>query len=456
MEHVITLFEQQSIPYEYLGVKPDDPLLGRLEKIIQSSGNELLTLERKALRANQYVGVIAAGEYSIQILPKIDCDPEANHEATPGSISYERAATSAAQNFLHLLTHAYQIKLHNQTLASISVQRGSWLELLTRLFAIELMTQLQLGFHQDYVQKDDLYPYIRGRWNIIRQFSSHPNLMGGLDVTFDEYLPDTNLNRIFRYVVNVLQQITRDQNNRQLLSELESWLQSVHLTYLINKSDLDKIDFNRLNDRFFPAFELASLLIKGLSVKLMSGGQRAYAFVFNMDDLFQKLVGNILKSYIHRIASEDVLDLTVELADEGNKKHLATLQTPRFEKLFLLKPDIIMKASGIPKMIIDTKNKALPCVDTYRKVSESDVYQMISYASQYNCPIVLLLYPHTLGGEFYPPGLIKINNTPINIFYASLNLHQSLEKINTLIQDLRIIFSSINQQVLSQQEALYG
>lgn len=456
MEHVITLFERQSIPYEYLGVKPHDPLLELLEKIIQSSGNELLTLERKALRANQYVGVIAAGDYSIQILPKIDCDPESNHEASPGSISYERAATSASQNFLHLLTHAYQIKLHNQTLASISAQPGSWLELLTRLFSIELMTQLQLGFHQDYVQKDDLYPYIRGRWNIIRQFSNHPNLMGGLDVTFDEYLPDTNLNRIFRYVVYALQQITRDQNNRRLLSELENWLQPVHLSYLINKSDLDKIEFNRLNDRFFPAFEFASLLLNGMSVKLMSGSQRAYAFVFNMDDLFQKLVGNILKLYIHRIASEDVLNLTVELAEEGNKKYLATLQTPRIENLFLLKPDIIMKASGIPKMIIDTKNKALPCVDAYRKVSESDVYQMNSYASQYNCPSVLLLYPHTLGGEFYQPGLIKINNTPINIFYASLNLHQSLEKINPLIQDLRIIFSSINQQILSQQEAFNG
>lgn len=115
----------------------------------------------------------------IQILPKIDCEPGASAEAAVGSFAYEKAAVSAARNFLHLLIHTHKLKLHNQTLAALSTGRGAWLEMLTHLFAIELLTQLQQGFHQDYVRREDLLPYVRGRWNIARQFIRQPNLTQG-------------------------------------------------------------------------------------------------------------------------------------------------------------------------------------------------------------------------------------------------------------------------------------
>jgi hypothetical protein len=116
VHNLITIFERQVISYQTLGLKANDPSLATLDRLNQSSGKELIRLERNRLRATQFVGVIQAGEYTIQILPKIDCDPEANTEATIGSSAYERAATSAAQNFLYLLTHARRLKLHNQSL----------------------------------------------------------------------------------------------------------------------------------------------------------------------------------------------------------------------------------------------------------------------------------------------------------------------------------------------------
>jgi 5-methylcytosine-specific restriction enzyme subunit McrC len=183
VDSVITLFERQTIPYQSLGLTANDPLLEILDRLNQNSGKELIRLERKGLRATQFVGVIQAGARTIQILPKIDCDPEANTEAVIGSASYERATVSASQNFLHFLTHARRLKLHNQSLASLSTNRGTWLEMLTRLFAVELLTQLQQGFHQDYIRREDLLPYVRGRWNIARQFSRQPNLTQGLDVS---------------------------------------------------------------------------------------------------------------------------------------------------------------------------------------------------------------------------------------------------------------------------------
>lgn len=81
MDSVITLFERQTVPYQALGLTANDPLLEILDHLNQNAGKELIRLERKGLRATQFVGVIQAGGRTIQVLPKIDCDPEANAEA---------------------------------------------------------------------------------------------------------------------------------------------------------------------------------------------------------------------------------------------------------------------------------------------------------------------------------------------------------------------------------------
>jgi 5-methylcytosine-specific restriction enzyme subunit McrC len=240
VDRTITLFERQLIPYQTLGLTNNHALLESLDRLNQSSGRDLVRLERNGLRATQFVGVIQADGYTIQILPKIDYDSEANANATIGSPSFERATASAAQNFLYLLTHTRRLTLHSQSLATLSTNRGTWLEMLTRLFAIELLTQLQQGFHQDYIRREDLLPYVRGRWNIARQFSRYPNLIQGLDVSYDDYLPDTLLNRIFRLTIDKLKQIARDPQNRQILANLESWMQPVQLIAGLSPSDLNQ------------------------------------------------------------------------------------------------------------------------------------------------------------------------------------------------------------------------
>lgn len=455
VDDVITLFERQLIPYQNLGLTANDPLLEILDRINQNSEKELVHLERKGLRTTQFVGVIQADKRTIQILPKIDCDPEANAEAVIGSTSYERAAISASQNFLYLLIYARRLKLHNQSLASLSTNRGIWFEMLTRLFAVELLTQLQQGFHQDYIRREDLLPYVRGRWNIARQFSRHPNLTQGLDVSYDDYLPDTLLNQVFRLAVNQLQRITQDTQNRQMLADIESWLHPVSLPTRLNSVALEHVEFNRLNERFHSAFQLARLLLEGLTTQLLAGEHRAFAFVFDMDRLFEQFVANILQSHSRLILPEEWWDFPIELHGSQSKRHLI-LPMPPFEKpMFRLKPDILLGIPSQTNLIIDTKNKRLPLTQSYRAVAESDAYQMLAYATQFHCHNILLLYPRTLGAEEFPPKMLMVEQTPIRIFIATLNLHQPLNKIFPLIQEFRSIFYSILSQIDSPSEVIW-
>ena len=455
MHDLITLFERQAIPYQALGLQANDPLLEALDRLNQSAGVELIRLERKGLRATQFVGVIQAGGRTIQILPKIDCDPDASTDAVVGSLSYERAAASAAQNFMRLLIHARKLKLHNQTLATLSSGRGVWLEMLTRLFAVELLTQLQQGFHQDYIRREDLLPYVRGRWNIARQFVRQPNLVQGLDVSYDDYLPDTLLNRVFRLAVDRLQRIAREAQNRQMLADLESWLQPVQLLTQLSAADLNRVEFTRLNERFYPALQLARLLLEGQTVQLLAGGQRAFAFVFDMDRLFEQFVASLLHTHAQRVFPEAWQELHIEFQGGKIKKHLIQPPNPSENPLFPLKPDILLGLPGMPRLIIDTKNKVLPLRQPYRAVAESDAYQMLAYSTQFRCPNILLLYPRTLGAAETPPQVLSVEQTSIRLFVATLDLHQPLDRFDRLIQEFRSILSFIHSHEISPSEVVW-
>ena len=56
MDSLITLFERQTIPYQALGLTDNDPFLETLDRLNKSAGKELIRLERKGLRATQFVG----------------------------------------------------------------------------------------------------------------------------------------------------------------------------------------------------------------------------------------------------------------------------------------------------------------------------------------------------------------------------------------------------------------
>ena len=451
-EQLITLFEQQSIPYQALGLETNDPLLEALDAINQKTGNEIIRIERKGLRTSQFVGVIKAGDYLIQILPKIDYGQDAGAEVVPGTAPYEKAAQYAARNFLHLLRYTEKLTLHNQSIASLSTSRSTWLEMLTRIFAIELLTQLQQGFNQDYVWREEYLQYVRGRWNIARQYSHQPDLTRGLDVSYDDYLPDTQLNRVFCLAVYRLQQITRDAPNRQMLADLESWLRDVQKPTYVSLDILNQVKFNRLNERFHPAFQLARLLLEGLSVQLMAGGQNANAFIFDMDQLFEQFIANIMQTYLHLILPEGWQGMSIEVQSDRTRRYLIQPYPPPDQPMFLMKPDIMIGFHGTPKLIIDTKNKALPIIQSHRGLQESDAFQMLAYATQFSCPNVLLLYPRTCGATKVIPKMLLVDRSPVRIFTASIDLHQPLDRITPIINELSFIIKSVYQQTGIHEE----
>ncbi len=205
------------------------------------------------------------------------------------------------RNLLVMLSVACDLPLRAQDTAYLHTESGSWLEILTRLFALELHRQYKTGVPHEYIHIEDRLPVIRGRWLVSEQVSRHSHDHSRFDVSYDEFSPDTLLNQTFALTVGILQRITQDATNRRLLLDLHDWLSECTPRLEMVPNYLSRIHFSRLNERFQPAYNLARLFWQQQLVQLSKGDYSVFAFVFDMNILFQDFVSKVMQRYEKRI-----------------------------------------------------------------------------------------------------------------------------------------------------------
>jgi len=249
----ITRFEYQHISYEELGQE-----VSKLERLNTKFNNKLLSFGRNSVKTQAYVGVIRSGDLTIQVLPKIDRNDD---------------ASGATRNLINMLAYANNLKIDPQQSSSLSSGKMEWLEFLTSLYATNLLRLLESGVPRSYISVDETLPLVRGRWNLQRQLTRRPHIQHLFDLTYDEFSEDTVLNRVFLYVTERLLRLTNHKDNRRSLRQIKSILGNVSGVPSISFADLERVQFNRLNLQYQPAFNLARLFIQQYTPQLMVGKQ---------------------------------------------------------------------------------------------------------------------------------------------------------------------------------------
>lgn len=439
--HTFTEYSTKSIQSD-LGWGIDDPRLDQLEHLNAQNGDRLFSVGRKTIKASQYVGLVRLGDTTMQILPKIAAKGDFDKpEVTP---EYQDAVRSAMRNMLVMLSVACDLPLRAQDSAQLHTEAGDWLEILTRLFALELHRQFKAGLPHAYVTIEDRLPVIRGSWLIGEQFAHHSYDRMRFDVSYDEFSPDTPLNRILSLTVDTLWQLTQDPTNRRLLLDLRDWLVDCKPNHETFRSNLATVHFTRLNERLQPAFNLARLFWEQRLVQLSTGSLPAFAFVFDMNRLFQDFIAHFLKRHHKSILQGVWQDGNILLQAQGRRIHLAERTIPgqvTGKPVFPLIPDILLLSPvGASYLIADTKYKRLSPQRSDGGVAEGDAYQMLVYARKWNCSDVLLLYPSS---SSYPTQftLHTSGANDVRIRVVELNLHQPLENPAVLIKELQAAFA---------------
>jgi len=295
------------------------------------------------LKTRQYCGILNFENEDFYLLPKISNKDEETNLNT----------------FIYMLMYAYDIKLQNEDIASCKNESHNILEVFIQLFAKKLFQELQYGIYKEYITEQDNLTTLRGKY-LINENLKYNFIKNKIYCEYDEFSMNNQLNQFFLFAVKSLMLFAKD---KRLLMACEIALDEVeYKSFDINTLT---IHFHRLSVRFKESFEFALLLLSK-SIPLFAKDKQSFAFLFDMNELFEKFIGQIFTE----------IDPSTKLQ---NQKNFGNLQ---------LKPDIITT-----NMIIDTKYKILKSRDD---LAVSDKYQMFVYGTNFEIKNTMLLYPKHL------------------------------------------------------------
>jgi 5-methylcytosine-specific restriction enzyme subunit McrC len=378
---ITTLFEYK-ISNNFNWTDRERVAADKLGKVV---GNPILEFifhnGKREIRATQFVGIFCLGQRTIEVLPKMYA-----------STKIEDSRQQALRNLLYMLEYTKQLSIQQYALASLLEQDLDWLEILTRLFARNLLEEWQRGAFRSYESVTDTVPVLKGKWNLTEQLR-HPERKHLFSVTYDEFTADNQLNRVLRYVVERLWRLTRNFFNRQMLNELRGYMDEVTLQQSIDISALKMINITRLNQRYQPLLALARLFIDNFSLQLSVGDFETFAFTFDMNTLFEEFVISFIDRHRLEILPSHLQNCELLPQSSGILQYLAV--TGNNNRVFKLKPDLVIRQNRSFPLILDTKYKLLDRNDYKLGVSQADFYQMYAYAQRYDCPNVYLIYPQT-------------------------------------------------------------
>ena len=369
----------QNTIYEYEEIKEDSEHYKKLKNHIINTTelHKYFTLDWKDLKAKQYCGILNFDNQDFYILPKIT-----NH--------------NNEQNlniFIYMLMYAYDVKLFNEdTSLSENLKSNNILEVFVQMFASNLLAELKKGMYKEYITMQDNLPVLKGKY-LINENLKYNFTKNKIYCEYDEFSPNNSLNQFFLYAVKYLQKFVK---NKKLLKQCELIFDEV----VYRQIDIDKLDgiyFNRLNSRYKTSFEIAILLLKQ-SIPLFSQDKKSFAFLFDMNVLFEKFIARIVKE----------LDSNAKIQNSDN-----------FENL-ILKPDIILD-----NQIIDTKYKKIKSIED---IKQSDKLQSFAYGVNYRVDNVMLLYPRHLDEIKYDLILGKESMINLKIRTIDLNFRENCYK----------------------------
>lgn len=345
--------------------------------------HKYFTLDWKDLKAKQYCGILNFDNQDFYILPKI-----VNHNDEKN-----------LNIFIYMLMYAYDVKLSNEQIASCANQEYTILEVFVQMFANGLLQELKKGMYKKYITEQDNLNVLKGKY-LINENIKYNFTKNKIYCEYDEFSENNSLNQFFLYAVKYFQKFVKD---KKLLKQCELIFDEVEYKSVdINR--VETINFDRLNVRFKTSFEIALLLLKQ-SIPLFNQDKKSFAFLFDMNVLFEKFIARMVKE----------LDNNAKIQNQDNFGDLT------------LKPDIILK-----NQIIDTKYKRIKSIED---IKQSDKLQAFSYGINYKIENVMLLYPKHLDNVKYD--LVLGKESIVNLKIRTIDLNFSGNNYKEYIDEIR-------------------
>jgi len=326
----------------------------------------------KTLKSNKYVGVIHYKGKTINLLPKIF---HTGKEPTKHDVNIIN------KHVLWWLSYCRKLKFPNY-LSSINSQKSDFFEILIYLFSKYTRELLNSSIYQQYTEVNKELSFVKGRIDFNRYINN--NLTRGknhkISCEFDAFVLDNDFNRCIKFVAALLLSSTKENQSRRYLNDILFILDEVE-DINISSDTMKRMTFNPMYSAFETVRDYCVLFLDNSVSFNYKNELKLFAFLLPMEYVFEDFIYGFIDKEIEGVSAKAQL----------KTKYLSTDTT------FLLKPDLMLDI-GDRKIIADTKYKIVYSDnnDPKKGISQSDLYQMVSYAIRFNIQDVILYYPDTI------------------------------------------------------------
>jgi 5-methylcytosine-specific restriction enzyme subunit McrC len=304
------------------------------------------------LRPGAVVGVVSLPSVQVVIEPKVPVD-----------------------RVLFLVSYALDPARWHQHLAVVKETDGL-VEGLVAIFAHTLRRALRRGVLQGYRTRDAAMTTLRGRIRFDEQLRRHYGAPLPIEVTYDDFSVDTDMNRYLLAALDAASRLPlRSVVVRSLLASCAASFGESVARVDVDPASSATLRWDRLNDQFRPAVELARLVLDASSVELQAGVARATTFTINMNTVFEVFV---------RTALREALGLTASELRAPRPPHETLDQARRID----LEPDMTWWDGGRPVFVADAKYKRVQASG----IKHTDLYQLLAYVTALDVPAGMLIY----------------------------------------------------------------
>jgi 5-methylcytosine-specific restriction enzyme subunit McrC len=311
----------------------------------------------------------------------------------------------------------------------LEVHGDSLMDLVVLLLAEACEDLLRAGLLKDYVEREDELPVVRGRLLGARQVLRRFGQVDRLVCRFDEHEHDVVENQLLAAALRAIGSKVGDDVLRHRTHRLQGVFSEV--------SDPDALDlpaarrgleYHRQNENYRQAHELAWIVLDALGVEdvLAPGEVKSFAFLIDMDRLFELFVARLIKHVLAGTGDRvhyQRRDRSIIWDEDVRRPYSAVV------------PDILIergRGAGLSRLPVDAKYKLYD----ERRVSPDDIYQSFLYAYAYGrrgWPSGLIVHPSSTGGAATKRLSVRGTGGLVasNLYVLSLPIPKALAEFET-------------------------
>ena len=310
-------------------------------------------------------------------------------------------------------------------------------ETLPDTLALALAAAARRAFRQGllhgYRMEEEALHTVRGRIRLNEQIRRRFGIVPPVEVRYDEFTADILANRLVKAAAGRLGRMRlRSQAAHHGLGLVAGVLEQVSPVEF-PPSAVPELRFDRLNEHYRGVVGLSRLILRHSAFESGRGAVRASGFLLDMNTLFQEFVTVALRENLR------VSDRTLRSDGRGPEFRLDEKGSVRLE------PDLSWWDDGACTFVGDAKYKNL----TGASVPNSDLYQLLTYATALDLPGGLLIYAH---GEASAASYdVRYANKQLEV--ATLNLSGTLSEILDQVDGLAAQVRGLRSEARKIQRA---